>query len=324
MSDNFADRLSLLLSSGNWATVQQTCIESGNPDAIKAFKAAEIELSTIYEELASRIKSLEGKVPELENKVENLHNAIYTMGIEMKKEKRKNMRNECKMLEKTLIVNGLPIHPLAIKEKREESQTETREQIQKVLQTLDVVNSVTIESIWRIKSKTIKTQDGKDFTTNATRITLSDVKGKFSIFKSLVHHGDLITGIKISESLPRDMIPLKRKLEKISAKWRTNNKQLKTRVISKNGELIIMMKDMGKKEEKYTKANSTIVDNELSWLREEIAKNKKKEKKNDSNDPDPDSDSDLEEMQTEDHSSKKTNKRKPSDSLQSSASKQKV
>ena len=150
-----ADRLSLLLSSGNWATIQSVCLGTQDPKVIQAFKETEREISTIYEELASRIESLEEKIPSLEEKVDHLHSAIYTMGVEMKAEKKKKMKAECKLLEKVLIVNGIPLHQTAIKEERAESNEETKTQVLFMMKTLDLEHKVSIESVWRIPAKIV-------------------------------------------------------------------------------------------------------------------------------------------------------------------------
>ena len=311
-----ADRLSLLLSSGNWATIQSVCLGTQDPKVIQAFKETEREISTIYEELASRIESLEEKIPSLEEKVNHLHSAIYTMGVEMKAEKKKKMKAECKLLEKVLIVNGIPHHQTAIKEERTETNEETKTQVLFMMKTLDLEHKVSIESVWRIPTKIVKNSEGKEFTTNATRITLTGTQDKFTIFKSLVQNGDRISGIKIHEAIPRDMIPLKKKLEKISAKWRKANPKLKTRVTCKNGELMIMQKNNEKGEEKFSKASTEDTDRELSWLKDEIIKAKKTDENTEV------------EIMSPDPQKKPTKsnqmKRKPTDPLHSSATKQKT
>ena len=171
---------------------------------------------------------------------------------------------ECRTLANTIIIHGIPIHEQAIKKGRIEEQSETNDQLKT---TLDKMKILLLEigsfSAYRLPILTRKVKQGKDFTTTGIRLTLLNPRARELIYKGLLQFGSEMKNIKVQQAIPRELIPLKKSLEKISRTMRANS-DIQTRIALIRGELIIRKKSKG--ESKYTTIAKSLVEETIKKM----------------------------------------------------------
>ena len=198
----------------------------------------------------------------------------------MRSEKRKRLATEYQELGSQMIINGLVLHPDAEKEKRPEANEETRLSVTNLLSSIGIKEDVNgIEKSVRLPSKEIKLKDGTNGKTSTIKVFFKSVESKVQVYRALAAQGSQIRNVQFHDVVPRDLLPKKRNLETIASRWRAEHKEVRTRAICKNGNIILMAKKNS--EKKYTRVPQEIIDSELDGLREQKAeerKNKIKEK----------------------------------------------
>jgi hypothetical protein len=97
----------------------------------------------------------------------------------------------------------------------------------------------------RIKQGKEKNRDNKEFTTDLIKIQFDNPRGKYNMYRAMATHGKDHKSIKISDAIPKDLVPQKKFLEKVAAAYRKYFKGAKTRVQCRSGDMHLNIKETG-------------------------------------------------------------------------------
>ena len=171
------------------------------------------------------------------------------------------------VLANVVMINGIPLHPLATKENRMETSVETMQRTHEFLSSIKVDTSLCgiTESI-RLPQRQVQLNGVLTWTTTI-RVTFQSLAHKIALYRALAAHGKQNANVRVQDAIPSDLMGDKRELEKVASRWRKDNSDLRTKVLCRNGEISLYTKD--KDEKKYSKVPKETIDLELQPIQEE-------------------------------------------------------
>ena len=255
---------------------------SNNPRAIQFLTGMRKEMEKLPEAYLKKMEEMKTEIrdelkTDYDAKISQVMSIVLHLSKEMKEQKRLRIAMECKTMETTLFVNGVPFDQKAIQEKRYESDDEVFEKLKEVFKSLECTLEDRVSELKRLPPKTKTDAQGKEYMTNTCKLSFVSVEDKINFFKCLKENGKKIPNLRVKECLPKDLLPMKNNLERIAHKWRKDEEGLRTRVQVRNGELQLMIKKPD--ESKFTRAASNKINSELSWLKEQKVEDNSKNKR---------------------------------------------
>ena len=119
---------------------------------------------------------------------------------------------------------------------------------------------------YRLPTQTKTDKDGKDYQTNGIKITLLNQRGRQLIYTALKKNGKALKSFRIQQAIPRELIPVKKTMEKIAKTIRETVKNTKTRVQCRRGEISITTKNTKKNEATFTKINRKMMEETIKSM----------------------------------------------------------
>ena len=255
MAQELRNAINTLFKEKGGDQVREALEKSGDKEALKAFDNIE---NAIADYVAQWV---EERIRKTDEKVEYLARIVEDVVKKLKVERKKRLQIEANVLANVVIINGLEINETAKKAERMENAVETMEMVH------NFVESVKIEKIQcgiteaiRLPQRQIKTNN-TTITTNTVRVTFGSFAHKVALYRALALNGKNSATIRVQDAIPADLMGEKRELEQIASKWRKNNQELRTKVLCRNGEMVLLTKE--KEEKKYTKVSKEAIDLEI-------------------------------------------------------------
>ena len=256
MAQELRNAINTLFKEKGGDRVREALVKSGDNEALKAFDEIETAIADYVAQW------VEERIKKTDEKVEYLARIVEDVVKKLKTERKKRLQIEANVLANVVIINGLDIHAKAKEEKRIESSIETMEMVH------NFVEAVKIESVQcgiteaiRLPQRTIQT-NGTTITTNTVRVTFVSFAHKVALYKALSKNGKNSATVRVQDAIPSDLMGEKRELEQIASKWRRNNDELRTKVLCRNGEMVLYTKE--KDDTKYSKVSKEAIDLEIT------------------------------------------------------------
>ena len=261
MAAELRNAIGVLIKEKGGDIVRQALAKAGDEEALKAFDNIETAVADyVTQWVENRIKQTDEKVEHLARIVEDVVKRLET-------ERRKSLKIEADVLANVVMINGIPIHPLAIKENRIESSVETMQRTHEFLSSIKVDTSLCgITEAIRLPQRQVQLNGVLTWTTTI-RVTFQSLAHKIALYRALASNGKQNANVRVQDAIPADLMGDKRELEKVASRWRKENSDLRTKVLCRNGEISLFTKD--KDEKKYSKVPKDTLDLELQPIAEE-------------------------------------------------------
>lgn len=159
----------------------------------------------------------------------------------------KGLKIECKALETTVMIRGIPLCQKAANELRKETADETRAQAIAMLINLGLKSEEEngFNEVLRLPQREITLRDGKVIQTDTIKIKFNLLQGKLNLFKALVANGKNFKQVKVHDAIPSDLIPEKRELDDLASDYRKKFPGCKTRTMCRFGTVYVAIKKAG-------------------------------------------------------------------------------
>ena len=228
-------------------------IKTGNVET----KPALSDLGNAIMELVSKFVAQNCK--NTEKTVSDLAGNVNDMDQKWKTERKKRLKIESDMMANVVIINGVEFHPAALKDnKRFETPMETMQKTHEFLELIKVdKSSCGITEAIRLPKKQV-TLNGITRTTNTIRVTFLSFSHKMALYKALAANGKVNKAIRVQDFVPSELIKEKRELEQLATSMRRKKPNLRTRVICRGGEMLLLTKDQT--NQRYTKMKKETIE----------------------------------------------------------------
>ena len=241
--------------------VRDALVKAGAQEAIKAFDNIETAVVDYVTQW------VENRIKQTDEKVEHLARIVEDVVKRLEVERRKRLRIEADVLANVVMINGIPMHPLATKENRMETSVETMQRTHEFLGSIKVDTSLCgITEAIRLPQRQVQLNGVMTWTTTI-RVTFQSLAHKIALYRALATNGKQSANVRVQDAIPADLMGDKRELEKVASRWRKENTDLRTKVLCRNGEINLYTKD--KDDKKYSKVPKETIDLELQPIAEE-------------------------------------------------------
>ena len=256
MANELRGAIDTLIREKGGNLVREALVKAGDQEAIKAFdniQTAVVDYVTQW---------VENRIKQTDEKVEHLARIVEDVAERLQTERRKRLKIEADVLANVVMISGIEIHQAAKDAGRSENTVETMQKTYEFLSTVKIEKHLCgiVEAV-RLPQRQI-VLNGQSTLTTTIRVKFNSFTNKLALYKALAAHSKKSSKIRVQDAIPADLMNDKRELEKVGAKWRKENPDLRTRVICKNGEMQIYTKE--KDQTKYNKVPSNVVDQELN------------------------------------------------------------
>ena len=261
MAKELRNAIGTLIKEKGGDIVRDALVKAGDEEALKAFDNIETAVADYVTQW------VENRIKQTDEKVEHLARIVEDVVLRLQNERKKRLKIEADVLANVVMINGIPLHPQAGKENRIESSVETMQRTHEFLSSIKVDTSLCgITEAIRLPQRQVQLNGVLTWTTTI-RITFQSFAHKMALYKALATNGKNNANVRVQDAIPADLMGDKRELEKVAARWRKENNDLRTKVLCRNGEISLFTKD--KDERKYTKVPKETIDLELQPIAED-------------------------------------------------------
>ena len=255
MTEQLRSAIGNLIKEKGGDLVRETLVQAGNEEAIKAFDNIETAITDYV------TKWVEERIKQTDEKIEYLARIVEDVIGRLQVERRKRLKVEADVLANVVLINGIEINPTALTAGRPENSVETMQKTHEFLDSikLDKSSCGIVEAI-RLPQRQIVI-NGASVLSTTIRVTFLGMAHKLALYRSLATNGKNSSKVRVQDAIPSDLMPDKRELEKVANKWRKDNPDLRTKVLCRNGEMVLLTKE--KEDKKYAKVAKETIDLEL-------------------------------------------------------------
>ena len=257
-----------ITSSQQWALIKNLVADPANTkykEALDQIESKINEYMNLINNLQIETKKLKEQAEENSENILALSEALIDVKKELDNQRKLRIIADCNALSNTFLVYGIEYHAKAYADKRNEQSVETREQFKKKMEQIKV-NMIELGSFdaYRLPPKERTDKDGKKYLSDGIKIVLLNQRGKQLIYSSLKAHGKNISNFKIQQVIPRELIPIKKTMDKIAKTIRDTAAGTKTRILCARGEITLATKDLN--EATFTKIGRKDLDDTVKSM----------------------------------------------------------
>ena len=232
------------LTSEIWKTISEYCQKSNDPVITKAIRDSDAWLNGIFDIISDSFTEIKTEHKKFKKQIKA---RIRKLEGEMEEMRMSRLKPECKILQSTVMIRGIPQNPTAVSAKRKETNDETKamtvDSLKKLGMALDAEDQVS--EVFRLPQKEITLRDGKVVKTDTVKVCFTSLQGKLSLYKSLVANGKTWKNIKVHDAIPAGLIGQKKELDDMASDYREKFPGCKTRTLCRYGSVFITLKKAG-------------------------------------------------------------------------------